>query len=792
MKKTTLLSLCLIIFNLGFSQTTLTEGDIAITGVISVNPDQFSFVLLTDVLSGTEIHFTDKNWLPTGGKFSTIGEGTVTWTATTDLPCGTAITITDTGHITENTYSATIGNVIESELGFTLNEASGDEISAFQGSEQTPTFLYAIHFGNTLGWADTDANVTANRSGVPAGLTNSVNAMNMGNFENGTFNCTTTSNKTLILADVVQPSNWTRTNGAITLTACSYTCSTPTPCLTTVVYDHSGWSGTPDLTTEVQILADYSTSLGSFKTCKLTIGSGTSFIVENNTYVEIENDVIVNGNLIVETQANFVQNNKNGTFTVNNPGISQVNKITPIKNEWYHYTYWSSPVNAENIDHAFPDVDNDRTYLFNAENFIDNNGDDIDDDGNDWQVIPGGHIMTPGVGYACMSSRTLTYPSTQSVSFKGAFNTGDITTNITKNISNTGTPWNLIGNPYPSAIDFVAFQQANATVIDGAAYFWSHATEHHASHPGNEQSNFHQNDYATFTIGSGGAAGSSGIIPNKYITTGQGFFVPGLTNGTVTFRNAMRVADEMSNTQFLKHSDVKKESNPLENKLWINLTTNQGVFSQILIAYVDGATETDDGLFYDATRIVNQGFSAILYSSIDINNKKYVIQGKGLNNINESENIKLGFSTKINTSTIYKLELDQFQGEFLSKNNIYLKDNLTNTIHNLSDTAYTFTSEIGEFNNRFEIVFDNNSLSAETFSATNQIQIIALENHNFQFNSAEKAINNIQIFNILGQNLYNLKGGGTSKTYLLPDLSPIFIAKIELASGEVVSVKGIH
>ncbi|MBU2949837.1 hypothetical protein KO493_03900 [Tamlana agarivorans] len=789
MKKTTLLSLCLIIFNLGFSQTTLTEGDIAITGVISVNPDQFSFVLLTDVLSGTAIHFTDKNWLPTGGKFSTIGEGTVTWTATTDLPCGTAISIADTGHITTNTFSATVGNAIESELGFALNETSGDEISAFQGSEQTPTFLYAIHFGNTLGWADTDANVTANRSGVPAGLTNGVNAMNMGNFENGSYNCTTTNNKSLILADVIQTTNWTRTNGTITLTACTYTCTTPTPCVTSVVYDHSGWSGTPDLTTEVQILADYNTSLGSFKACKLTVGAGTSFTVENNTFVEIENDVIVNGNIIVETQANFVQNNKNGTFIVNTPGVSQVNKVTPIKNEWYHYTYWSSPVNAEIIDHAFPDVDNDKTYLFKAENFIDTNGDDIDDDGNDWQIVSGDHSMTPGTGYACMSSKILTYPSTHEVTFEGAFNTGDILASISKNSSNTGIPWNFIGNPYPSAIDFVAFQQANATVIDGAAYFWSHTTAHHDSHAGNEQSNFHQNDYATFTIGSGGAAGASGIIPNKYIPSGQGFFIPGLTNGTVTFTNAMRMADASSNAQFLKNLENKKIANELENKLWLNLTTNQGIFSQILIAYVEGATSYDDGLSYDATRIVNQDFSAFLYSSIDTNNKKYVIQGKSVNGIHENEIIKLGYSTNVDASTIYKLELDHFQGDFLSKNKVYLKDHLLNTIHNLSDAAYTFTSEIGEFNERFEVVFDK-TLSATQIDSERTVQIMALDNNTIQFISSQYAINSIDIFNILGQNLYHLQGGGKSKTYKLPKLSSIFIAQIELDSGEVITKKG--
>lgn len=41
------------------AQTILSPGDIAFTSFQSTNPDQFSFVILTDIQSGTEINFTD-------------------------------------------------------------------------------------------------------------------------------------------------------------------------------------------------------------------------------------------------------------------------------------------------------------------------------------------------------------------------------------------------------------------------------------------------------------------------------------------------------------------------------------------------------------------------------------------------------------------------------------------------------------------------------------------------------------------------------------------------------------
>lgn len=75
------------------AQTTLVAGDIAFTGYISshATTDAFSFVLLTNITSGTVINFTDNGWLSTN-VFRT-GEQTVTWTSSTALTAGTEIMI---------------------------------------------------------------------------------------------------------------------------------------------------------------------------------------------------------------------------------------------------------------------------------------------------------------------------------------------------------------------------------------------------------------------------------------------------------------------------------------------------------------------------------------------------------------------------------------------------------------------------------------------------------------------------------------------------------------------------
>lgn len=577
----------------------------------------------------------------------------------------------------------------------------------------------------------------------------------------------------------------------ITDSGCSIASSTVQVDVDFATWASGAWvdAVTPTLSTCVILSDDYDTSSGNFSGCSLNINSGITLTVSNGTFVEIENNALGGGNLIVETQGNFVQNDDAGTFTFS--GSTQVNKTTPSKNEWYYYTYWSSPVVGETVEDVFPNTPTNRRYLFNASNYEDTDGDDIDDDNNDWNIASG--VMTPGVGYIAMSDPSGTYPTTDNASFIGTFNTGDITTGIVFNAANVGESWNLIGNPYPSAIDFDAFQAANSGLIDGVAYFWSHSLPPNSSNPGNQVQNFNQSDYAVYTVGSGGSSGSSGATPTQYVPSGQSFFVSGLANGTATFTNATRMADGTSNDLFFKNSNSKK-SNTEADKLWINLTSDNGVFNQTLIAYVDGATNQDDGLYYDAPKRRTTDFITLLYTSIENSNEKFAVQGKAANSINENEIIKLGFATNIEVATIYKLSIANLQGDFLNNNAVYLKDNVLNELHDLTDSDYTFTSEVGEFNNRFEIVFNANALSTDdAIINADKLSIIHLNNSNVRFSTnSDLNIKTIDIFDLLGRQLYHLKGHTNTETFKLSNLNEaIYIAKVELSNGVIVRRKSI-
>ena len=597
-------------------------------------------------------------------------------------------------------------------------------------------------------------------------------------------------------------------------------------CPTTVTWNGS-WSGARDINTAVIIAANYDTATngGSFSACSLTVNAGATLNIADNTFVEVQNDVTVDGGEIsVSTQGALVQNDDLGTFSLINSGTSTLNKRT---RDYYdadlHYTYWSSPVENANIVTVFPNPDDNRRYLFNASNFLDANGDTLDDDINDWQPTNG--LMTPGYGYAVTSVAPPPVPSpfpySDIATFSGVFNTGDVTVSVFRNDSvTTDENWNLIGNPYPSAISVEQFFLENAYLpiasgsypintngrISGAIYLWSHISPSSAGNLGNEVFNYSQSDYAQLNLSGGIASASGSDFPNDYIPSGQGFFVSyensgttiaasgSISEGEVKFTNSMRMADGSSNSQFFKSSNSKnKKTSSYTNKLWVNLTSDNGVFNQILLSYINGATNADDGLTYDAIRLASSK-SSILYSIIEDSNKKFAIQGKSPNSLNDDEIINLGFDTNFDVPTIYTLSLAQLQGDFLTDNPIYLKDNLLNKVHCLSTSDYTFTSDVGEFKDRFEIVFNGKALATDDFNLDDTTLMISqMDDTHIRFKASNNVtIKTVSIYDLLGRQLYELSGSNNEETYNLSNLNNfVFIAKVELSNGTILTKKAI-
>ena len=198
-------------------------------------------------------------------------------------------------------------------------------------------------------------------------------------------------------------------------------------------------------------------------------------------------------------------------------------------------------------------------------------------------------------------------------------------------------------------------------------------------------------------------------------------------------------------------------------------------------------------MYYDAPKNISSDASAILYSTIENEAKKFAIQGKDLNSINKDEVINIGYSTSINVPTIYTLSIAQFEGDFLNTNVVYLKDNFLNKLHDLKVSDYNFTSEVGEFNDRFEILFKEEALSISSEIDKNTLSIIEHNNGDVQFKlNALYKINNIKIIDFQGRILYDFEVNSKDETLKLSNLSQApYIAKVTLNNSYVITKKAI-
>ena len=511
--------------------------------------------------------------------------------------------------------------------------------------------------------------------------------------------------------------------------------------------------------------------------------------------------MIITNDVKVKSTAAFNLLNTSSLVQVNNQANSGIvnyeRKTKPMY--FLDYTYWNSPVTlASNF--AIGNLTFGHNKLYSWRPTIANGS------GN-WLQEPVTTFMNPIKGYIVRAP--LGFPATGlkqvfTANFIGTPNNGDISIPISIGtnanigafvsgssvaVTNADDEWNLIGNPYPSSVDILGFlnDPVNTPFIDGTVYLWTHNTLPSASAPdpffADYQFNYTANDYATInTLGNVAtttytAAVSGGSLPSRYVASGQSFFISAEANGNVLFKNSMRVAS--NNATFFRTSN---QSNDENNRFWLNLEGSNGSFSQTLIGYHPNATLAWDRGLDGEVMSLN---SDKLYSTIP--NKNLTIQGRPTPFLN-SDIVPLGFKATSNSS--YRISLDHFDSNF-DNQDIYIKDYNLNLTHNLKNGAYVFNSSIGQFSNRFEIIYQNSVLNNPTNSYENQV--IVYTNEKVDVKSDNELIDQVTVFDVLGRKIDFYKDVN-SNTLQLKNLfknQAALLLRIELQNGIVVTKKVI-
>ncbi|WP_284653330.1 T9SS sorting signal type C domain-containing protein [Flavobacterium terrisoli] len=538
----------------------------------------------------------------------------------------------------------------------------------------------------------------------------------------------------------------------------------------TNTWNGSVWSnGTPTSAQKLVFSGNYS-SAGNVSGCSCQVTSGTVVFNSGHT-LTLTNDVSVSpgGSLTFENNASLVQTND---FASNSGNIVYKRNTAPMK--LYDYGYWSSPISNATLSQV-PGDSYFYSFSPSINNFV-------------YQSVSAS--MTPGVGYLARGPENLTYsPSlVLQATFIGTPNNGIITTPI---IKSTGTN-NLIGNPYPSAIDIDLFitDAANSGVVNGTIFLWTHNTAI-------TNNNYTANDYAKYNLTGGVATATAaitgGATPSGKVAAGQGFFIEANTalgNGTysATFKNSMRISG--NNNQFFRtnapvaNNDGGSVSQGLEkNRVWVSLSNSEGAYNEMLVGYIQNATNDFDPLFDGKTTPV--GNAVAIYTTVGTTDLS--IQGKALP-FSAEDIVPFGYSTTIEGNLTISLE--NFDGVFENQD-VYLLDKNTGLYHNLKNGNYTFTTVNGTFNDRFELRYTTQALGTDTPTVSdNEIKVVSNSN-GLSVYCASTAITKVEMFDVLGKQLFSKGNLSTHalEAIQLQSAPQMLLVKVTLDNGQTYTKK---
>ncbi len=445
--------------------------------------------------------------------------------------------------------------------------------------------------------------------------------------------------------------------------------------------------GTAPLATENAIIM-YEYAVNSNFVCNnLTINLGVTFKVLPGKTLTVDGDLNNNGTLILKSPNDLTASGSlltNGDI-INNGNMIAERYITP---NVYHLI--GSPLNAS-VDAELP-FGLDYVWTYNeAYNGAEND--------YAWNQLPThGATVYPTIGYLIKS--TTDFNSNFVISFAGTFNNDDVTFNL----SEVYQGYNLITNPYPSAIDWDAPVGWSKTDVKDGIWIWNGAS---------------YSTYGTYV----GVNGGTNMIPSM-----QGFFVK---KGLVKSKAPLGL--RMDNNVRV-HNTVPYLKNAKNDLIKLTISGN-GMTDEIALYFNE--EESDFEKFMSWTANLPQIYS--------IEGDKKVAINK-LQDVKAEQSVKLG--TTCDISGNYTISANEFTFNNLSA--IVLEDTKTGIFTTMSkDASYTFAYEKGEVAERFVLHF-NYSPTTDITNAKKDINIYA-NAKNIYFNNIDNQTGIVNVYNVIGQ-----------------------------------------
>ena len=453
----------------------------------------------------------------------------------------------------------------------------------------------------------------------------------------------------------------------------------------------------------------------------LVVAGATLIVSANSTYdnVIVKPDghlTLENGNTLTTTGDFTIESNATGTGSFIQNGTLTVGDSIKVQNYL--------PDNTNSGWYVSSPLTNASYTTFNGSNglFL------YDSPNAAWAPVTGGNL-TPMKGYV---SKFGTGTGTNNKTLEFSTNTGALNnTSVSSGtlyrtgFNNGNFGWNLIGNPYPSAIDW--------DVIVGV-----------------DNQTFINNNHVNPTIYLRKANGSvatyiaNGVGTNdgtKYIAPMQAFWAQVFGNaGNPTGTGSFVITNGACTHQ---STQILKSLNPDGLSLKVD---REGNTDEMIVQFKANATEEFDGA-YDAAKLFSTNdYHPQIFSILSTNEELAI---NTYPELTSNRTVALGFNTQV--SGMFSLTTSDLSA-FNNNISIILEDRYDNIFTNLrQQNTYVFTSGIANTDDRFVLHFNTVSSNNSNGTVTlNEANIYTYENTIYISNVMDNN-STLTIYNVLGQ-----------------------------------------
>lgn len=353
----------------------------------------------------------------------------------------------------------------------------------------------------------------------------------------------------------------------------------------------------------------------------------------------------------------------------------------------------------------------------------------------------------PGKGY--LVAYASGYGKT-TLDFKGPFNSGNISAPALAYTSGTTwSGWNLIGNPYTSAIDW--------DLVNHAAFTDIYAYVYDPNKPGG----------AGYVDVGGGTAGA-------YLAPGQAFFVNVSASGSFMFTPNIQL-HQTSTT--LKSSQAVQSDNGLVLRL-----SSDSHYDETTIQIISGtksARDRDDALELP-------GFDDSVPQLYSYTSDSVAVAINTYPAMDSIHRVQLG--TILPSDGSYTISLQSRSGDFTSKP-AELEDLSTGTMTDLTQGSYKFDGKTSD-TKRFILIFEKTN-GVKQIGAGNKILIYGYHNDIYIRSQGGVLLKGkVSVYNLLGEIVYHtILNNTTRQVFNLRAPAGLYIVDVNLQDGSKIIKK---